>query len=178
MIDAPTLERARRGEPEAVRRLVQAYYPSVLRFLATLCANPADAEELTQETFVKALRGLRGFRGESGLRTWLHRVAYHEFTRHCRRSKSEPTLGEALPSPLFEASSVLAMDLEAALVRLPLEFRTAFVLCDVQGLTMQEAAEVMRVPLGTAKSRLHAARGRLAMSLEPQREERKDESRV
>lgn len=161
MIDANVLERARRGDREALQEVVRAYYPSVLRFMSTLCTNPADAEELTQEAFVKALQSLRKFRGESGLRTWLHRIAFHEYLHRRRRQRSTLPLPETMISPLFEASSVLALDLESALRCVPEEFRTAFVLCDIQGLSMQEAAEVMSVPLGTAKSRLHSARNRL-----------------
>ncbi len=160
------IERAKRGDREAVRRIVQAHYPSVLRFLSTLCANPADAEELTQEAFVSAIRNLRKFRGESGLRTWLHRIAFHEFTHRRRRERPTLPLPDAAPSPFFEGSSLLALDLESALRCVPEEFRLAFVLCDVQGLSMQEAADVMGVPLGTAKSRLHSARHRLQGLLE------------
>lgn len=161
MIDANVLERARRGDREALQEVVREYYPSVLRFMSTLCINPADAEELTQEAFVKALQSLRKFRGESGLRTWLHRIAFYEYLHRRRRQRSTLPLPETMISPLFEASSVLALDLESALRCVPEEFRTAFVLCDIQGLSMQEAAEVMSVPLGTAKSRLHSARNRL-----------------
>lgn len=161
------IERARRGDREAIREIVQAHYPSVLRFLSTLCANPADAEELTQEAFVQALRNLRKFRGESGLRTWLHRIAFHEFTHRRRRERPTLPLPDAMPTPFFEGNSLLALDLESALRGVPEEFRLAFVLCDVQGLSMQEAADVMAVPLGTAKSRLHSARNRLQGLLEP-----------
>ena len=177
MRDADMIDKARRGDPETVGELVRIYYPSVLRFLTTLCANSADAEELTQEAFVKALKGLKRFRGESRPSEWLHRIAYYEFTHHRRAWRPTVPLPEGA-SPLFETSSVLALDLEAALRKVPEGFRTAFVLCDVQGLTMAEAAEVTGVPLGTAKSRLYAARGQLAALLEPERKEKKDESRV
>ena len=83
-----TIEKARRGDAEAIRLVVEAYYPSVLRFMTTLCANPADAEDLTQEAFVQALRSLRKFRGESGLRTWLHRIAYHGYLRARGRERN------------------------------------------------------------------------------------------
>ena len=164
------IEAARRGDPEAVRALVRTHYPGVLRFLTTLCDNAADAEDLAQESFVRALRGLRGFRAESGLRTWLHRIAYREFVRSRRRHHSTLELPEAVPSPLFEPGSLLALDLERALRCLAPDSRAAFVLCEVQGLTMREAAEVMGVPPGTAKSRLHTARTRLQLLLEPQEE--------
>ena len=170
MSEKRTVEEARRGDPEAIRRVVEAHYPSVLRFMTTLCANPADAEDLTQEAFVGAIRNFRKFRGESGLRTWLHRIAYRAFLNARRRERPTTPLSEGVMSPLFESSSLLALDLEAALPCVPEEFRTAFVLCDVAGLSMQEAADVMGVPLGTAKSRLHAARQRLQALLQPEPE--------
>lgn len=170
MQEANTVEKAKRGDREALREVVRTHYPSVLRFMTTLCANPADAEELTQEAFVKALRNLRKFRSESGLRTWLHRIAFHEFTHRRRAERPTLPLPEYAVSPLFESASLLALDLESALRSVPEEFRLAFVLCDVQGFSMQEAADIMSVPLGTAKSRLHSARNRLQTLLSPEPE--------
>ncbi len=163
-------ERIRMGDQDAAREMIGRYYPSVLRFLTTLCSNPADAEELTQEAFVKALRGIRRFRGDSGLRTWLHRIAYHEFTHHCRNRRHSEPLSDRLNSPLFEPSTVLALDLERALVDVPEEFRAAFVLCDLQELSMHEAASIPKVPVGTIKSRLHTARKRLQTLLASEQE--------
>jgi len=170
MSDQHLVEQIKRGDRDAARELVQRYYPSVLRFLTTLCPNSADAEELTQEAFVKAMQGIRRFRGKSGLRTWLHRIAFHEFTHHRRRQRSTVALPESMNSPLFEANSILALDLERVLMDLSEEFRAAFVLCDIQELTMEEASVVLSVPLGTVKSRLHTARKRLQTLLQPEQE--------
>jgi RNA polymerase sigma-70 factor (ECF subfamily) len=170
MSEVKLVERIKKGDRDAARDLIQRYYPSVLRFLTTLCPNSADAEELTQEAFVKALQGIRSFRGESGLRTWLHRIAFHEFTHHRRRQRPTAALPDRMNSPLFEANSILALDLERVLMDVPEEFRAAFVLCDIQELSMQEAADVLSVPIGTIKSRLHTARKRLQALLEPEQE--------
>jgi RNA polymerase sigma-70 factor (ECF subfamily) len=158
--------------------MVRCYYPSVLRFLTTLCANPADAEELTQEAFIKALNNLPRFRGESGLRTWLHRIAFREYTHRRRGERIVLPVPEHAPAPMFEANSISAMDLERALWRVTEEFRAAFVLCDVQELSMKEAADVLGVPTGTLKSRLHAARKRLQCLLEPEPEVKTNVSRI
>ena len=108
MNEKRTVEEAKRGDPEAIRLVVEAYYSSVLRFMTTLCANPADAEDLTQEAFVQALRSLRKFRGESGMRTWLHRIAYHGYLRSRRRGAARVApLRISYHSPLFESSSLL-----------------------------------------------------------------------
>jgi RNA polymerase sigma-70 factor (ECF subfamily) len=170
MNEAEFVERLKRGDREAARELIQRFYPSVLRFLTTLCPNPADAEELAQEAFVKAIPSIRRFRGESSLRTWLHRIAFHEYTHRRRRERPSHALPPDLASPLFEANSLLAVDLERALPCVPEEFRAAFVLCDIQELSMQEAATVLGVPVGTVKSRLHSARKRLQLLLEPEQE--------
>ncbi|RYG34276.1 sigma-70 family RNA polymerase sigma factor [bacterium] len=170
MSEANLVERVRGGDREASREFVRRYYPSVLRFLTTLCPNPSDAEELTQEAFIKALRGLRKFRGDSGLRTWLHRIAFHEYTHRRRAERSTLPIPESTTTPIFEANSLLALDLERALRCVPEELRAAFVLCDLQELSMQEAATVLSVPVGTVKSRLHTARKRLSDLLEPEPE--------
>lgn len=170
MNDATLVEKVRQGDREAAREMIRRYYPSVLRFLSTLCANPADAEELTQEAFVKAMGSLRRFRGESGLRTWLHRIAFYEYTHRRRRERPTLPLPEEATSQLFEANSLLAIDLERALRCVPEDQRAAFVLCDIQELTMEEAADVLSIPVGTVKSRLHAARKRLQALLESEQE--------
>ena len=170
MSEVNLAERIKNGDRDAARELIQRYYPSVLRFVSTLCSNPADAEELTQEAFVKALQSIRHFRGKSGLRTWLHRIAYHEFTHHRRRQRPTTALPDRLNSPLFEANSILALDLERVLLDVPEDIRAVFVLCDIQRLSMEEAADVLSIPVGTIKSRLHTARKRLQGLLEPEQE--------
>jgi len=170
MNEADLVARASSGDREAARELVRRFYPSVLRFLTTLCPNPADAEELTQDAFVKALNNLKKFRGTSGFRTWIHSIAFHEYTHRRRRERPTLPLSDEETSPLFEAQSLMAVELERALPCVPEEFRAAFVLCDVQELTMAEAAAVLNVPVGTVKSRLHTARKRLQELLEPEPE--------
>lgn len=178
MEESRLIDLARKGEREALRNLVRLYYPSVLRFLSTLCRNPDDAEELAQETFVKALKGLSKFRGKSGLRTWLHSIAFYEFTHRKRRERTVLALPDDAQSQLFEARSVLALELEHALQCVPEDFRAAFILCDVQELSMNEASEVLGIPVGTVKSRLHTARKRLQALLEPEHKENNHESRI
>ncbi len=178
MTDAETVAAVKRGDREAARQLVQQYYASVLRFQITLCRNADDAQELTQETFLRALKHIGKFRGGSGLRTWLHRIAYHEFTHRRRQQRPDSPLMEDAFSHHFESSSALAVDLERALQCLSVDARAVFVLCDVQELTMEEAAIVLRVPTGTVKSRLHNARRQLMGLLEPEPEVNLNVSRI
>jgi len=176
MTDREWVERARKGDNEARRKVVELYYPSVLRFLSTLC-GPDDAQELAQETFVKALGKFKTFRGESRLRTWLHSIAYREYTNH-RRRKPTLQISDDHPSRLFEPSTLLALDLERAMQKLTPDLRAAFVLCDVLELTDHHAASVLDVPVGTVKSRLHAARQRLQSLLEPSPEVKENVARI
>ncbi len=74
-------------------------------------------------------------RGESSLRTWLHRIAFHEYTHRRRQQRPALPLPEQMASPLFEANSLLALDPDRAFACVPEDFRAAFVLCDVQQLS-------------------------------------------
>ena len=170
MNDAELTANIKRGDREAARELVRRHYASVLRFLTMLCRNADDADELTQETFLRALNRVGQFRGHSGLRTWLHSIAYHEFTHRRRKQRPESVLTDHATSCPFETTSALAIDLGCALRSIPEDARAVFVLCDVQELTMEEAATVLRIPTGTVKSRLRAARKQLMALLEPEQE--------
>ena len=162
--DQEIANRIRAGDREAASAMVHSHYAAVLRFLWMLSRNGDDAEELTQETFLRALGKMGKFRGDSGLRTWLHRIAYHAFINQKRR-RGAVSLSADVPSSPFEARSALALDLECALGGLPETARAAFVLCEIQQLSVKEAAEVLSVPEGTVKSRVHAARVQLRESL-------------
>jgi RNA polymerase sigma-70 factor, ECF subfamily len=159
------------GDAEALRAFVDGHYSSVLRFMRHLTRSIEDAEDLTQQAFLKARENITGFRGSSSIRTWLHRVAFHEYT-HWRR-KQRPLLRlshrEIAPEPGFQACIEGAALLDA-LHQLPAPMREVFLLFEVQELTMEEIATVMGVPGGTAKSRLHHARLRLRTLLQDQEE--------
>jgi len=164
LIDWWLVRRVLGGDSGAADRLVREHYPRVLRFLRHLTGSVTDAEDLAQQTFVKAKEALPRFRGECSLSTWLHRIAYYEFT-HLRRDRRET------PGPLPDGGwcdagrSDDAVVLAAAIAGLPYELRAAFVLREVQQLSVREAAQVLGVPEGTVKSRNHAARERLRESL-------------
>ncbi|HVT13573.1 MAG TPA: RNA polymerase sigma factor [Fimbriimonadaceae bacterium] len=159
------------GDAEVLRAFVEDHYSSVLRFMRHLTRSIEDAEDLTQQAFLKARENIAGYHGGSSLRTWLHRVAFHEYT-HWRR-KQRPLLRltqhEIAPEPGFQACVEGAALLDA-LHRLPAPMREAFLLFEVQELTLEEVATVMRVPKGTVKSRLHHARLRLRTLFQEQEE--------
>ena len=140
-------------------RVVRDHYDAVYRFCARRL-GPARAADAAQDTFLTAQRAIRRFRGESSLRTWLLGIALNECRRAIRRGGAEPLPLEVdlvCPSAEGEASVVDRQALAAALARLSEDHRDVVVLHELQGLTYEEVAAVLRVPVGTVKSRLHHA---------------------
>lgn len=134
-----------------------------------LTGNHADAQDLVQEVLLRARKGLEAYRPGS-MEAWLSRIATNAFLDDVRRRRRRPTesYGDKvaeIPSPHDVESEIaegsLSDDLQQALLRLPEEFRLAVVLCDVVGLTYEEIAEELGVPVGTVRSRIH--RGRTAL---------------
>jgi RNA polymerase sigma-70 factor, ECF subfamily len=177
----PALRAAQRGDVAAFNDLVQVFQRQVYNVCYRTLGHTEDAADATQDAFLSAFRGLKTFRGPaSGFRPWLLRVAvnacYDQLRRRQRRpSDSLDAMGEApdelgpaerlpdpSPSPEQQAlSSETARQIQRAIDSLAPEQRMTVVLCDVQGLNYEEAAEAMGVELGTVKSRLSRARGRL-----------------
>lgn len=181
--DAILLERCRGGDLPAFGLLVTRYQDRIHNAVLRLCGNPHDAEELSQETFVKALENLDGFRQASGFYTWLFRIAVNLAISRQRRagrirfhSLDAPTGGDAslaelIPDRRQEGPSDLAdkADLNArvltALNELDADFRVVVVLRDVEGMDYQQIAQVLDLPLGTVKSRLFRGRNLLQEAL-------------
>jgi RNA polymerase sigma-70 factor, ECF subfamily len=143
--------------------------------------DPPDAEEVVQEVFLRAWRGLPRFERRARLSTWLYRIAFNEAQRRlARRSppRVEPrTEGEDAVASLAESAELgpvaRALDrdfqevLELALAKLPADWRAAVVLRDIEGLSTEQAAEVVGIRPAAFKSRLHRARQQLRELLEP-----------
>jgi RNA polymerase sigma-70 factor (ECF subfamily) len=157
---------------------MNALYDAALR----LAGNAATAQDLTQETYLRAFRAFASFEPGSNCRAWLLRIQYNLFCTQYRRGRRMPLVwldeGQAdpaleLPShePGPEEQAVRELDRQAvrrAIARLPEEFRMAVTLVDIHGLSCAEAAGVMSVPRGTILSRLHRARRRLETMLLPE----------
>jgi RNA polymerase sigma-70 factor (ECF subfamily) len=150
------------GDQQAADRFVREHYSPVLRFLSLVTRSHEDAQDLAQQTFVKAKGSLLEFRFESKLRTWLFGIAYHEYT-HWLRSSSHEVAGFVSEgtSELSEDAIVLA----GAIGELPELHREAFVLREVDRLSVRETARVLGVPEGTVKSRCAEARAILVRKL-------------
>ena len=151
-------------------------YANALR----LTGNPADAEDLVQETYAKAFASFRTFRQGTNLRAWLYRIQANTFNtgwRARRRRPREVPIDDASPAAVDRAASTRSAEdvalaglpdpaLRTALGRLPSHLRTTVCLADAVGYTYAEIAEATGVPLGTVMSRLHRGRKRLRAHLE------------
>jgi RNA polymerase sigma-70 factor, ECF subfamily len=159
---AEDVGRAAGGDAAAFERLYRQYVPMV-HALARRMASPDDADELTQDVFVRVWEKLGTFRGEAAFATWLHRVAVnvilgHRKTAAIRRERfldddAEVETAAVGPRPIGHA-----IDVAAALARLPEGARKVFVLHDVEGFRHEEIADLLGVTAGTSKSQLHRAR--------------------
>ncbi|MBI5498281.1 MAG: sigma-70 family RNA polymerase sigma factor [Deltaproteobacteria bacterium] len=147
----------------AFATLVRNHQSPVRLFLRRLCRDDALADDLAQETFVRVWRHLGSWRREARFQTWLFQVAYNLFLSELRRRRPTEALSadgeavDAVQAPRGDAVH-LQHDVAHALAVLSLDERAAITLCFQHGLTHQEAAEVLAMPLGTVKT--HVLRGR------------------
>jgi len=167
--DWDPLHRLKRGDAEAMNAWVATYTDDLFRFLRQLTRQRETAEDLTQQTFVRALKGLPRFVGACSMRTWLHRIAYREYLSWRKKHRLLAPLTPWMRAPQKDIESVDEADrLMRALDQLPSALREAFLMFEVQDLGIEEIALITQAPVGTVKSRLHHARQKLRTVLEPQ----------
>jgi RNA polymerase sigma-70 factor (ECF subfamily) len=173
------------GSEQAFDWLVTHFHGLVYNLLYSALGDPSDAADATQEVFLKAFRGIRGFRQGSSLKTWLYRIAIREamnqrrwFWRH-RRGEISIDAESETGGPVMELPGAGASPFErlaaaeaqqavrGALERVPEVFRTAVILRDLEGLSYEEVAEVLEISIGTVKSRILRGRRLLREVLEP-----------
>jgi len=155
--DPRTLSGALQGDLGAFEDLVRLYQVEVWRYAYHLTGNRATAEDVTQETFLRAFRFLGSFRGEAKFSSWLLRIARNCSMDALRRSRDIPT-PERAPIVATTPDPSLRAELLSAVRALSSGHREPFVLVEVFGLSYQEAADVLQVRVGTVKSRMHRAR--------------------
>ncbi len=188
--DRGLVDRARGGDAGAFEALVRRYQGWVFTLALRMLGDRAEAEDVAQEVFLKAYRGLRGFRAESRFSTWLYAIASRHCLTHLEARARQPRAyapagragageGDDLPSavdrlpdgaPLADALMErwdLARLVQAELQQLKEEHRVILILRDIQGMAYEEIAEVLAVELGTVRSRLHRARMDLRARLAP-----------
>lgn len=166
---ADDVSAAAAGDSRAFERVYRQYVPMV-HSLARRMAGVDEADELTQEVFVRVWRKLDTFRGEAAFGTWLHTVARNTILAHLRgRDRRRERFVEdeegARETPVRPSPVGAALDLEEALESLPPGARRVFVLHDVEGYKHEEIAGMLGVTAGTSKSQLHRARMLMRASL-------------
>lgn len=163
------------GEMPSWSELVQAHADSVYGLAYRLTGNQQDAEDLTQETFMRVFRSLKSYRPGT-FEGWLHRITTNLFldmVRHRQviRMEALPENYDRVPGTLKTPEqavddAMLDPDLEIALAELQPDYRAVVVLCDVVGLTYEEIANTLGLKMGTVRSRIHRARSSLRATLE------------
>jgi RNA polymerase sigma-70 factor (ECF subfamily) len=183
--DQLLVERVQSGDKRAFDVLVSKYQRRLMRLVSRLVHDPAEAEDVVQETFIKAYRALRHFRGDSAFYTWLYRIGINtakNFLVTQGRRTPTSTDADAEQAEAFDdgdnlrdintpesmlASKQIAETVNAAMDLLPLELRTAIVLREIEGLSYEEISDIMACPIGTVRSRIFRAREVIAEKLRP-----------
>ena len=170
--DATLAERCLARDEDAVRELTRRYNQRLYRIARGILRSDLEAEDVVQDTYIRALAGLEGFRGQSALGTWLVRIAINEALGRLRRKKPE-ALDAPPAAPVVDPETLMAtaesrVMLERAIDDLPDAFRSVFVARIVEGLSIEETAELFDLRPETVKTRVHRARARLRANLETQ----------
>jgi RNA polymerase sigma-70 factor (ECF subfamily) len=184
-LDQELVERAQKGDKRAFELLVLKYQRKLARLLSRMVRDPAEIEDITQESFIKAYRALPQFRGESAFYTWLYRIAVNTAKNYLvARGRRAPTTTEfnAEEAEGFEEAELLrdiatpdaelqtkqiAEAVNKAVEALPEELRTAITLREIEGLSYEEIAQLMDCPIGTVRSRIFRAREAIAEKIRP-----------
>jgi RNA polymerase sigma-70 factor (ECF subfamily) len=184
-LDQQLVERVQHGDKQAFGLLVVKYQRKLHRLLARLVRDPAEIEDLAQETFIKAYRALASFRGESAFYTWLYRIGLNTAKNHLVAQGRRVPVANGLDvseAENFEGSERLhdldtperqlmtrqiAATVQEAMAALPEELREAITLREFEGLSYEEIANVMDCPIGTVRSRIFRAREAIAARLRP-----------
>lgn len=189
--DAWLVARCQKADVAAFDEIVARYKGRIYGYLYRMTGNAEDAEDITQEVFVRMYTSIGSFRAEASLSAWLFRIAGNLAVDAFRRAKNRRILVRSLdgevaadvgdenafvtrdvPDWSREPMTLLARaesgaQIQTALEKLPPRLRSAVVLCDIEGLSYEDIAVVERIPLGTVKSRIFSARAALRKRLSP-----------
>lgn len=186
--DAMLVDRCRKGDMDAFATLIEKYQDRLYNMIYRMCGSSADAQEMAQETFLKAMGQIRTFRGGSKFYTWLFRIGANLAISHIRRkgriafrsmtavdgdgqeSQMEDITADCAQRRDPGPESVVLMretqaQVAAALNELDEEYKTVVILRDMEDMDYDDIAEVLELPVGTVKSRLHRGRSMLRQKL-------------
>lgn len=184
-VDQQLVERVQRGDKQAFGLLVAKYQRKLARLLSRLIRDPAEVEDIAQETFIKAYRALPSFRGDSAFYTWLYRIGINtakNFLVSQGRRAPTSTDFDSEEAETFEDGDQLrdintperlmmtrqiGDTVNTAMEALPEELKTAIVLREIEGLSYEEIATIMDCPIGTVRSRIFRAREAISEKLKP-----------
>ena len=192
--DQALVQRVQNGDQQAFALLVAKYQRRIFRLISRFVADPATAEDIAQETFLRAYRAIRNFRGDSQFYTWLYRIAVNTAKRSSASGARSPVFSENAQKPepdetfprqgalssmdtpeAVMASRELVNAVNAAMEELPEELRGAIVLREIEGLSYEEISQLLGCPVGTVRSRIFRAREAIARRLRPMLGTRTDE---
>ena len=182
--DAQLVQRVQRGDRRAFDLLVAKYQHKVLKLVGRLISNPAEAEDVAQEAFIKAYRALKSFRGDSAFYTWLYRIAINTAKNALVSQGRRPVdfnldlqdpsqydmqarLQESDTPERLLLTDEIRRTVQDAMRELPEDLRTAIMLRELEGLSYEEIAEAMDCPVGTVRSRIFRAREAIDKKLQP-----------
>ncbi len=160
--DATLVRRCLRGEAEAIQHLVERFQAEVFGLCVRLLNHRHDAEDVTQEVFLRVFRSLKRWDPTRALKPWIVGIAVNRcrtwLSQRSKRPELVDYLQDTVPGPAPDDSTELLQEIQAALAELRLEYRTVFVLFHEQGQPYEEIAQVLDRPVGTIKTWLHRAR--------------------
>ncbi len=184
-VDQQLVERAQSGDKHAFELLVAKYQRRLGRLISRFVRDAAEAEDVTQDAFIKAYRALPAFRGDSAFYTWLYRIGINTAKNHLlalgRRAPTnthfdseeseefeDASLLHEVATPENELMSKQVIEVvNTSLQQLPDDLRMALTLREIEGLSYEEIAAVMNCPIGTVRSRIFRAREAVAVNLRP-----------
>ena len=182
--DVELVRRVQAGDKRAFDLLVQKYQHKILHLIGRYVHDPVSAQDVAQEAFIKAYRGLRNFRGDSAFYTWLYRIAintaknflvtesrrtpdYEVNAEDAEHLNGESGLKEYATPERELLSEEIKRQIFKAMEDLPEDLRSAIVLRELEGMSYEEIAQVMECPIGTVRSRIFRAREAIDRQLRP-----------
>ncbi|MDH5246751.1 MAG: sigma-70 family RNA polymerase sigma factor [Betaproteobacteria bacterium] len=181
--DGELVRLAQAGDAKAFEALVVKYQRRIARHVARYLKAAGDVEDVVQETFIRAYRGLASFRGDSAFYSWLYRIATNAALSHLQREPGDVLLGDDAPEERAESfepgvsdaedperiliAKQIAETVQRALAKLQPDLAEALMLYEVEGKPYAEIAGMLGIPIGTVRTRIFRAREFIAKRLEP-----------